>query len=50
MLKLSGDLVYLNILGQSILVVNSADITYQLFDKRSSIYSDRPQMTMMNDL
>ena len=45
-----GDLVYLNGLGQSILVINSATAAYELFEKRSSIYSDRGEFPMVKDL
>jgi len=31
-------------------VVNSADVAYELFEKRSSIYSDRSEFPMLNDL
>jgi hypothetical protein len=44
---LSGDLVYLNVLGTSLLYVNSAEMAYELFDKRSAIYSDRPTIPML---
>lgn len=47
---IQGDLVYLNVLGQSVLVVNSADMERQLFNKRGAIYSGRPETTMMHDL
>ncbi|KAF8512772.1 cytochrome P450 [Gautieria morchelliformis] len=36
-----GDLVYLNILGQSMVIISSAHVAYELFEKRSTIYSDR---------
>ncbi|KAF8523756.1 cytochrome P450 [Hysterangium stoloniferum] len=42
-----GDLVYLNILGTSLLYVNSAEMAHELFDKRSAIYSDRPVVPML---
>ncbi|KAF8508457.1 cytochrome P450 [Hysterangium stoloniferum] len=40
------DLVYLNFLGNSLLYVNSTEMAYELFDKRSAIYSDRPTIPM----
>ncbi|KAF8523750.1 cytochrome P450 [Hysterangium stoloniferum] len=43
-----GDLVYLNVLGTSMLYINSADLAYELFEKRSAIYSDRPMMPMLD--
>ncbi|KIJ49275.1 hypothetical protein M422DRAFT_161611, partial [Sphaerobolus stellatus SS14] len=44
------ELVYLNILGQGMLIVNSRRLTYELFDKRSSIYSDRSSTPMLTEL
>ena len=44
----SGNLVYLSGLGQSIMVINSPDTIYELFEKRSSIYSDRGDSPMLN--
>lgn len=46
----TGDLVYLKVLGQPMIVVNSADVAYELFEKGSSIYSDRSDSPMLNDL
>ena len=42
-----GDLLYLEILGQKILVINSEEIAEELLDKRSQTYSDRPQVPMV---
>ena len=42
-----GDLLYLEILGQKILVINSEEIAEELLDKRSQIYSDRPQVPIV---
>ena len=42
-----GDLLYLEILGQKILVINSEDVAADLLDKRSQNYSDRPQVPMV---
>ncbi|KAF8523765.1 cytochrome P450, partial [Hysterangium stoloniferum] len=41
------DLIYLNVLGTSLLYVNSAKMAYELFDKRWAIYSDRPILPMV---
>jgi hypothetical protein len=46
----AGDLVYVNVLGTSIAFVNSEELVSELFEKRSSIYSDRPQLPMLCDL
>ena len=36
-----SDLIYLQLFGTPIVVVNSAKAAHELFEKRSSIYSDR---------
>ncbi|KAG9022988.1 hypothetical protein FRB95_013875 [Tulasnella sp. JGI-2019a] len=41
-----GPLTYLNIAGQSILVVNTQEVAIDLLEKRASIYSDRPRIVM----
>ncbi|OAX34414.1 cytochrome P450 [Rhizopogon vinicolor AM-OR11-026] len=38
-----GDIVYARLLNKPILVVNSEEIAKDLFDRRSTIYSDKPQ-------
>ncbi|TDL20292.1 hypothetical protein BD410DRAFT_375851 [Rickenella mellea] len=48
--KQYGDIVHVNIFGQSIVIVNSYDIAFDLFERRSSNYSDRPNMVMLNDI
>jgi len=45
-----SNIVQLNALGNNIVVVNSVDLAMELFERRSSMYSDRPQMTMLNEL
>ncbi|KAF8490208.1 cytochrome P450 [Gautieria morchelliformis] len=45
-----GGLVHIKLLGQSMVIVGTADIAYELFEKRSSIYSDRTELPMVNDL
>lgn len=44
-----GDIVHAEVLGQHIVVLNSLEATVDLLDKRSSNYSDRPDLTMLND-
>ncbi|GJJ05838.1 hypothetical protein Clacol_000025 [Clathrus columnatus] len=48
--KRFGDLVYLNILGKSLLFVNSRPLVSELFDVRGAIYSERFRTTMVYDL
>ncbi|PSR72560.1 hypothetical protein PHLCEN_2v11553 [Hermanssonia centrifuga] len=43
-------LVRLNVFGNNIVVVNSLEAVTDLLEKRSSVYSDRPEMTMLNEL
>ena len=46
----SGDMIYFNVLGQHFMILSSLEITTDLFEKRSSNYSDRTQPTMMIEL
>ena len=43
-------MIYLNVLGQHIVILSSPTVITDLFEKRSSNYSDRKQMTMLNEL
>ncbi|KAI3616408.1 cytochrome p450 [Moniliophthora roreri] len=45
-----GDLVFLSVLGKTILVVNSYETANELFEKRGNNYSDRNDLPMINDL
>lgn len=40
-LILDSDIIYLNLAGTPVVVVNSVDAAYELFERRSSLYSDR---------
>ncbi|KAF7424559.1 hypothetical protein PC9H_009866 [Pleurotus ostreatus] len=42
--KKYGEVIYLNLLGRHIIVLNSKEAAYDLLDKRSALYSDRPDM------
>lgn len=48
--KSYGDMIYFNVLGQHIMILNSLEISTDLFEKRSSNYSDRMQTTMIVEL
>ncbi|KAF8509027.1 cytochrome P450 [Hysterangium stoloniferum] len=48
--KTYGDLIWLNILGKPLMIVNSAKIAHDLFEKRSTNYSDRPRLPMIVEL
>ena len=39
----SGALVYLNVAGQKMLVLNTHRVAADLLDRRGTIYNDRPQ-------
>ncbi|KAJ7189263.1 cytochrome P450 [Mycena filopes] len=45
-----SDIIHLNLAGQSLVVLLSHDATVDLLEKRSSLYSDRPRLTMYFDL
>jgi len=45
-----GDIMSFNVLGQSIIVLSSAQAVADIFEKRSAIYSNKPQTTMIHDL
>ena len=43
-------MIYLNVLGQHIIILGSLEVINDLFEKRSSNYSDRKQTTMLSEL
>jgi hypothetical protein len=44
---IKGGLVHASALGQHIIIVNSVKTAFELFEKRSHIYSDRPVIPMI---
>jgi cytochrome P450 len=42
----AGDLVYVKVLGDNILILNDMESMRELFEKRSQKYSDRPSFLM----
>lgn len=40
-----GDIMSLEVFGQTIVVINSMEIARNLLEKRGAIYSDRPAVT-----
>ncbi|KAF8526656.1 cytochrome P450 [Hysterangium stoloniferum] len=46
----ASDLVHINIIGKSMMFINSNELVHELFENRSSIYSDRPNLPMFGDL
>ena len=45
----SGDIVYLNVLGQPIVILNSKEAITDLLDVRGGIYSDRPTLAVLRN-
>ncbi|KII90751.1 hypothetical protein PLICRDRAFT_174122 [Plicaturopsis crispa FD-325 SS-3] len=45
-----GDMAYAQVLGQPMVILNSAQIATDMLDKKSSIYSDRPVLPMGGEL
>ncbi|KZP06134.1 cytochrome P450 [Athelia psychrophila] len=46
----NSDVLYMNILGQPIIILNSWDAVNDLIEKRSNLYSSRPLRTMVYEL
>lgn len=45
-----GDICSVTVLGQTLIIINSAKIAFDILDKKSSIYSDRPTLQMGGEL
>ena len=43
----TGSMTFLQVFGQSILIIDSANVAFDLLEKRSRIYSSRPESTMV---
>ncbi|KAF5349123.1 hypothetical protein D9756_009490 [Leucocoprinus leucothites] len=48
--KYDSEILNINVCGTNIVILNSLRLITELFDKRSAIYSSRPQFTMISDL
>lgn len=48
--KYDSDIISLKLMGDTVIVLNSAASVHALLEDRSAIYSDRPTFTMLNDL
>lgn len=46
----TGDVIYIYVFGNPILVLNSAEAVNDLLERRSGNYSSRPVRTMINEL
>ena len=45
-----GDICSITVLGQPIIIINSAEVACDMLDKKSAIYSDRPVLQMAGEL
>ncbi|KAF5329266.1 hypothetical protein D9619_009011 [Psilocybe cf. subviscida] len=45
-----GDVVHIDVFGQSMIILNSLKAARDLLEKRSSIYSDRPRFVLLSEL
>ncbi|EIW55444.1 cytochrome P450 [Trametes versicolor FP-101664 SS1] len=43
-----GDMVYMDVLGQPMLILGTHDVAFDLLEKRSALYSDRVQSAMVD--
>ena len=43
-------MMYLNALGQPIIVFNSLKVAFELLDRRANLYSDRPNLIVANEI
>ncbi|KAF8064878.1 cytochrome P450 [Lyophyllum atratum] len=48
--ELGSDIIHLEVLGTSIIIIDTAEVAMDLLEKRSSIYSGRARMPMINEL
>ncbi|KAJ6529272.1 cytochrome P450 [Mycena capillaripes] len=48
--KKYGDVMSVSVLGQPIIFLSSPQAAFDLFDSRSTIYSDRPELVFIGDL
>ncbi|KAJ7483541.1 cytochrome P450, partial [Mycena latifolia] len=48
--EFDSDIIHLDVIGTSIVVLSSMEAVRDLFDKRSALYSDRPRLPMLVEL
>ena len=46
----TGEITYLNVLGEKIIILNSSKAAVDLLDKRSATYSDRPVLVVCGEI
>ena len=44
----TGNLVHLEVMGQSMLIINDSDIAIEILDKHSNVHSGRPVSNMIS--
>ena len=49
-ITIGSDIIYLNLAGNDVIILDSHEAVTELLEKRSSIYSDRPRMPMLGEL
>lgn len=47
---ITGDVIYVENLGQPLIFINTYKAAFELLDKKSNIYSDRPRAPMLAEL
>jgi hypothetical protein len=45
-----GNLIHLDAMGTHFIIINDINVAKELLDKRSAIYSDRPELAMAGEL
>ena len=48
--RYQGDIVHVKAFGKHFIIINSLEVVSDLLDKRSSKYSSRPRLPMVNEL
>ena len=49
-MDITENLMYLNALGQPMIVINSLRASSELLDRRANIYSDRPRLIVAHEI
>jgi hypothetical protein len=49
-MEITGELMYLNVAGQPVVVLNSLKSSYDLLERRAINYSDRPRYIMVQEI
>ena len=48
--EITENLMYLNVLGQPMVIINNLKVASELLDRRANIYSDRPRRIVANEI